>query len=152
MGLHDLLTNKREEYQRPPHTPAMIRDYASILVCAMIVFASISLGFLQAAIKVFFNLDITFDASWNANLSSMASMALGALIQQKIGAPPGVGSIASGTTTVNVPGDIGPAPSVATSPPVTQPGVCPCCGQALPYPDPPANNYPDPPPMRRAPE
>lgn len=65
-------------------SPALMRDYTGILVCALIVFASISLGFVQVAVKVFLGQDIAFDASWVANLSSMASMALGALIQQKV--------------------------------------------------------------------
>ncbi len=65
-------------------SPALMRDYTGILVCALIVFASISLGFVQVAVKVFLGQDVAFDPSWTANLSSMASMALGALIQQKV--------------------------------------------------------------------
>jgi len=65
-------------------SPALMRDYTGILVCALIVFASISLGFVQVAVKVFLGQDVSFDPSWTANLSSMASMALGALIQQKV--------------------------------------------------------------------
>ena len=64
--------------------PSVIRDYTGILVCAIIVIASIGVGFVQVGIKVFFGVEVTFDPSWLANLSSMASMALGALIQQKV--------------------------------------------------------------------
>ena len=116
----------------PLRSPQTVRDYASIFVCGMIVFASISIGFVQAGIKVFFGLDVQFDASWNANLSSMASMALGALIQQKISAGPASNS--QGNTSVTVPVDVTPAipadPYAQT--PNSPAGYCSCCGQPMP--------------------
>jgi len=128
-----------------PRSPSLLRDYASILVCAMIVFASISLGFVQIAIKVIFGQEVQFDASWNANLSAMASMALGALIQQKMGGTSTAPFATSGNVNFNVPADTTSSPSVGVvdlSPAAQQPAptlntvatsqeICPCCEQPI---------------------
>jgi hypothetical protein len=113
---------------RRPSSPAMIRDYAGIIVCAMIVFASISLGFVQVIVKVLLGVEATFDASWSANLSAMASMALGALIQKNVG--PSVNSLGGAGNNANV-----TVTTPYTPPPIpegqTNPGICPCCGQPI---------------------
>lgn len=125
--------DKREDRRPlPKSTPAMIRDYAGILVCAMIVFASISLGFVQLAVKVLLGVEATFDASWSANLSAMASMALGALIQKNVSGPSGSGTITGANPNITVTNDGIGKPYI---PPVpdgqANSGICPCCGQPI---------------------
>lgn len=137
MGLYDQLTKNKEELPQLELTnrrnPSLLRDYAGIFVCAMIVFASISLGFVQIGIKVWFGQEVTLDASWVANLTSMASMALGALIQQKIGGPSA--GIPIGNTSVSMP-SVEVLPTIPADPyaptPNSPAGYCSCCGQPMP--------------------
>ena len=118
------------EALKKPHEPALLRDYAGILVCAIIVLASIAVGFVQVVIKVAFGADVTFDPSWMANLSAMASMALGALIQQKVNSAATTSTPGAITrwSTSTPPPMMPPEPLSPIVTPGDMPNLCPTCG------------------------